>query len=324
MNNPELSIIIPIYNENAVLPELLKRLYHTLEAVHLNYEIIFVNDCSSDSSLQILKDAREKDKRIKILSFSRNFGHQTAITAGLRFSSGDAVTILDGDLQDPPELIPKFIEKWKAGFEVVHAVRTRRNDPFLKQIVCKFYYRFLNLLSRTDFHLDSGDCCLMTRRVVNQLNAMPERNRYIRGLRSWLGFKQSEIYYERDRRYAGKSKYDFLKLLKLGLDGIFSFSEIPLRISIIAGFFVSTASLLYSSFIIWDRLTPTENTLPGWTSIVAGMTFLGGVQLVVIGFLGEYIIRIFDEVKGRPMYVLDETLGFKDEDTQTLRHYSSL
>jgi len=313
-----LSAILPVYNEENLLLQLKERLISVLEKLNLDYEVIFVDDASSDNSLKLMQGFNQDNPRIKVLSFARNFGHQTAITAGLNFSTGKLVMVLDADLQDPPEIIPRFIEKWKDGYEVVYGVRVRRKDNFIKKLVCNFYYRILKELSNVDIPLDSGDCCLMDRKVVDILNMMPERNRFIRGLRRWVGFRQFGLEYERHRRFAGKSKYTFVKLIKLGLDGIISFSEIPLKVSVLIGFFVSLASLLYSIWLVLIRIFNPVNQVPGWTSIVAGITFLGGIQLIVMGFLGEYIIRIFDEVKGRPLYVLNCIIGFKNTDAENI------
>lgn len=310
------SVVIPIYNEETILPFLKDRLVSVLEQLKLSYEVIFVDDCSQDNSLYLLREFNNQNPALKALSFTRNFGHQTAITAGLNFSSGKAVMVIDGDLQDPPEIIPEFIEKWKQGFEVVYGVRKKRKDSIIKKAFCNLYYRSLKILSDTDIALDSGDCCLMDKKVVDILNKMPERNRFIRGLRRWVGFKQAAVEYERDKRHAGKPKYTPLKLIKLGLDGIFSFSKVPLKISVFLGFFISFASLLYVFWLIWNRIFNPANQVPGWTSIIVSINFLGGIQLMVMGFLGEYILRIFDEVKARPLYILNSAIGFNIKDAQ--------
>lgn len=318
-----LSVVIPICNEEEILPQLYDRTVSVLKRLGESYEVIFVNDCSSDNSLELMKVFNQENPKIKALSFSRNFGHQTAVTAGLNFSVGRAVMVMDGDLQDPPEIIPKFVEKWKEGYEVVYGVRTKRKENFFKRGLYKIYYRLLRMLSKTDIALDSGDCCLMDRKVVNLLNRMSERNRFIRGLRSWVGFRQIGLQYERDKRLAGKAKYTFFKLLELGLNGVISFSEIPLRMSIFVGFFTSVLSVIYSLYMALNRIVHPENQVPGWTSIVVGVTFLGGVQLMVLGFLGEYIVRIFDEVKGRPQYILNDVIGFKHDSAKDISSYSS-
>jgi len=324
MKKTQLSVIFPIYNEESVLPHLYERALSVLVKLGLDYEIIFVNDSSSDRSLEILQGFNQINPKVKILSFSRNFGHQMAITAGLHFSRGDAVIILDGDLQDPPEIIPQFLEKWREGYQVVYAVRATRKDPLPMRILYKMYYRLLKAISKTEIPLDSGDCCLIDHKVVNLINSIPERNRFVRGLRSWVGFRQAGIRYDRDKRFAGKPKYTFFKLLHLAMDGIISFSEIPLKISILIGFFVSISSLLYSVYLIANTIFNFQHRIPGWASIVVGITLLGGVQLTVMGFLGEYIIRIFDEVKGRPPYILNGCIGFDDNYAENIRRYSGL
>lgn len=314
METQDLSVVIPIYNEEETLPRLHQRLVEVLNNIGMSYEIIFINDCSTDNSFNIMEEFNRLDKRIKILSFSRNFGHQAAITAGINFSKAKAVVVMDGDLQDPPEIIPKFVEKWKLGYEVVYGIRTKRKEPILKRALYKVYYRLLSKLSDIDIPLDSGDFCLMDSKVVSLLNSIPERNRFVRGLRRWVGFKQVGLEYERAKRYKGSPKYTFLKLSKLGLDGIISFSGIPLRVAGFTGFIISSASVIYSVVILINRIINTSGQIPGWTSIVVGISFLGGIQLMVMGLLGEYIIRIFDEVKRRPLYVLNAAVGFHNKD----------
>lgn len=320
----DISVVVPIYNEEEVLPHFYRHLSDVLGNSGLSYEIIFVNDGSSDKSFQIMEGLNCSDRRIKVLSFSRNFGHQVAITAGLNFSKARASVVMDGDLQDPPEVILEFIEKWKSGYEVVYGVRTKRKEHIFKRELYSIYYKLLRRMSNIDIPLDSGDFCLMDSKVVALLNSIPERNRFIRGLRRWVGFRQIGIIYERGRRYAGKPKYTYFRLLKLGLDGIISFSGIPLKSALVAGFFVSLLSVVYSFVIVLHRILHTKNQIPGWTSIVAGVTFLGGIQLMVMGILGEYIIRIYEEVKRRPMYILNAVVGFQDADARSLSNNSSL
>lgn len=310
----KLSIIIPIYNEEEILELLFEKLKAVLEALSLNYEVIFVNDGSTDKSLEILKSFYNQDKRFKTISFSRNFSHQIALSAGLNFVKGQAVVIMDGDLQDPPRLIPSLIKKWQEGYQVVYAIRKKRKENFFKKLTYKIYYRLLRKMAKIDIPLDSGDFCLMDKKIVKLINSLPERTRFIRGLRSWMGFKQIGIEYERDKRLAGQPKYTLAKLLTLALDGIISFSGAPLRTAIIFGFVVSTLSFFYAIFIGLIRIfTPFLNQIPGWTTIIAVITFLGGVQLIIIGFIGEYITRIFDEVKNRPLYIIDEKIGFEEK-----------
>ncbi|HHL39856.1 MAG TPA: glycosyltransferase [Deltaproteobacteria bacterium] len=312
-NGTDISVVVPVYNEREVLPHLYERLASVLEGLGMSYEIIFVNDASTDDSLHILRGLHERDGRVKILSFSRNFGHQTAVTAGLNFSRGRAVVVMDGDLQDPPECIPAFVARWREGNEVVYGVRRKRKESLMKRALYKVYYRVLRLLSKVDIPLDSGDFCLMDRKVVELLNHMPERNRFVRGLRRWVGFRQAGVPYERDARYAGESKYTFFKLVKLALDGIVSFSELPLKASVLIGFAISIMTVVYSFYLIVNRIVHPANQIPGWTSIIVAVTFLGGIELMVMGFLGEYLLRIYDEVKDRPQYILNGVIGFEEK-----------
>lgn len=313
LNNFKLSIVVPICDEEEVLEQLYSRLEKILNG-NFNYEVIFVNDYSRDRSLEILKKISQKDDRYKIVSFSRNFGHQIAVSAGLKFSTGDAIVVMDGDLQDPPELIPKFLEKWQEGYEVVYAVRKKRKEPLLLRIAYKTYYRILKRVTKINIPLDSGDFCLMDKKVVVLLNSLPERTRFVRGLRSWVGFRQVGLEYERDKRFAGKAKYNFTRLLKLATDGVISFSDAPLKIATILGFVISFLSICYGIYIFIDVIFHFNTRVPGWSSLVVGMTFLGGIQLIVLGFIGEYLIRIFEEVKSRPLYIIDELIGFEKND----------
>jgi len=311
MKEANISVVVPALNEQELLNELYKRLSNSLDNIDKDYEIIFVDDGSTDETLNLLKELNRNDQRVKSISFSRNFGHQTAISAGLSFSSGVAVIIMDADLQDPPEILPKFIEKWKAGYKVVYGIRRFRKEIMFKRVAYKVFYRVLKSISRIDIPLDAGDFCLMDRKVVDIINGLPERARFVRGLRSWAGFSQIGLEYERDRRLAGKAKYDLYKLLKLAIDGIISFSDFPLRMAIAIGSIVSTLSIIYAGYITYLRLFSIYE-IPGWATIVVAITFLGGVQLIMLGVLGSYISRIFDEVKARPLYIISETVGFEE------------
>jgi dolichol-phosphate mannosyltransferase len=310
MSNPTYSVIIPIYNEQEIIPELYHRLTKTLTALESDYEIICVDDGSQDRSYAMIKELSESDSHIKLLSFSRNFGHQAAVTAGLNFATGEAVIVMDGDLQDPPELIPQLAEKWRNGYDVVYAIRKARKEGFFKKACYKAFYRVLSAMSEIDIPLDSGDFCLMSKKVVVRLNQLPERNRFIRGLRSWVGFAQIGIEYERDKRFAGKEKYTFRKLMTLALDGIFSFSKMPLRMASILGFSISIVSFLFIFQTLIEKLF-FDISPQGWTSTVIIISFFGGIQLIMIGLVGEYLVRIYDEVKQRPVYILKDMIGFK-------------
>ncbi len=307
----DLSIVVPIYNEEEILEALFEKLYNVLESLKLNYEVVFIDDGSSDNSLEILRNIYLRNKQFKTISFSRNFGHQIAVSAGLNLASGKAVVIMDGDLQDPPEIIPHLIKKWQEGYDAVYVIRKNRKENLFKKAAYKIYYRLLHKLADINIPLDSGDFCLMDQKVVKLINSLPEKTRFIRGLRSWASFKQIGMEFERDKRLAGKSKYTFSKLLNLALDGVMSFSGVPLKMVIVFGFIISALSLVYAIYIGLNRIFTTSNQLPGWTTIVVAVTFLGGVQLTITGLIGEYIARIFNEVKNRPLYILKEKIGFE-------------
>jgi dolichol-phosphate mannosyltransferase len=305
-----ISIVIPVYNESECLPELYSRLVTVLEKQRKPFEIIFVNDNSTDSSLLFLKQTAQKDHRVKILNLSRNFGQQVAISAGLEHASGKAVIVMDADLQDPPEIIPDLIARWEEGNEVVNAVRKDRKEGFLKRSAYFIFYRLIERIS--DIHIvpDSGDFSLMDSKVVDILNSMPERNRFIRGLRGWVGFKQTELEYKRSRRFAGKTKYPYIKLLKLAVDGFVSFSKIPLRMASVLGIVLSLSSFLYIIYLLFMKLV-FGIPLQGWTSTIVCIVFFGGTQFIISGIMGEYIARIVDDTKKRPLYILNEKINFE-------------
>lgn len=301
-----ISLVFPVYNEEEVLPALFERLRnldHELDQYEL--EIIFVNDGSHDASLELMQDFRRQTPHCKILDFSRNFGHQIAITAGIDFATGDAVILLDADLQDPPELLPKFLAKWEEGYQVVYAVRKKRQEHVLKRLAYFSFYRILQKISDIPIPLDSGDFCLMDRAIVNILTSMQERNRFVRGLRSWAGFKQIGLEYDRDKRHSGEVKYTFPKLVKLALNGIFSFSYFPLRIASYTGFVVSFISFLGIVIYLYKKLV-VGGEPQGFPTLVILVLFLGGIQLLSLGVIGEYIGRIYDEVKRRPTYIIKQ------------------
>jgi len=303
------SVVIPVFDEEENLESLYHRLSRVLKALFNDYEIIFVDDGSTDNSLKVIKKFRETDERIKIIIFSRNFGHQIAITAGLDYTCGSVVIVMDADLQDPPEVIPQLVEKWKEGYDTVYAIRESRKDPILKRAIAFTFYRLLQRMSDIDIPIDAGDFRLMSRRVVDILKAMRERNRFVRGLASWAGFRQSSIRYARDRRYTGKSKYTLWKLARLAFDGVTSFSRFPLRLAIYLGLVVSLVSFFYAAKIIIDTLL-FGRTVPGWATLMAAVLFLGGVQLVVVGIVGGYIGRVYVEVQQRPLYLIKQKIGF--------------
>ena len=303
---PQVSVLLPVFNEEENIPELYQRLVAVLEGLG-DYELLFINDGSSDRSAEIIRDLQKANPQVTLINLSRNFGHQAAITAGLDCSAGKAVIILDSDLQDPPELIKEMLSKWRAGAKVVYAVRsTRQENPFKRGAYYAFY-RTLRLLSHVAIPLDSGDCCLLDRAVVNRLNSLPERNRFLRGLRSWVGFEQVALPYERQKRHAGKPKYKFRHLLKLGLDGIFSFSVVPLRLATFLGLAVCLFGIAFLVFAVVSYFLNIGSPV-GWTSIIALILIVGGTQLFICGILGEYLARIYDETKQRPLYVIESLL----------------
>jgi dolichol-phosphate mannosyltransferase len=303
-----LSFVFPVYNEEEVLPTLYERIRRLIDTLSYDSEVILVNDGSEDRSLELMRQFHQKDCRFKILDFSRNFGHQTAITAGIDFATGDAVILMDADLQDPPELIPQFLDKWQEGYHVVYGVRKTRQEHLLKRVAYATFYRVLQRVSDIRIPLDSGDFCLMDRAVVEILKAMPERNRFVRGLRSWAGFRQTGLEYDREKRHSGDVKYTLAKLIKLALNGIFSFSYFPLQLAGYAGFMISIASFLAILVYLYKKLV-IGGEPEGFPTLVILILFMGGIQLIFLGVIGEYIGRIYDEVKRRPPYVLRKIYG---------------
>ncbi|NES22018.1 MAG: glycosyltransferase family 2 protein [Symploca sp. SIO3E6] len=311
--NPKYSLVVPVYNEETTILELYRRMQAVMDELG-EVELILVNDGSRDRTLWLLRELHQKDSRVCYLSLSRNFGHQIAVTAGLNFVRGQVIVILDADLQDPPELIPLMVEKWQQGYQIVYAQRTQRyQEGWLKRLFAYVFYRLLRNLADVDIPLDTGDFCLMDRRVVDILNTMPERNRYIRGLRSWVGFSQTAIQYERDPRFAGEVKYTFHKSLSLAANGLVSFSRIPLRLSTYIGLLAALVAVLMAMLVLYWRIVAPSSPLTGFATIMIAIFFLGAVQLVSIGILGEYVGRIYEEIKGRPLYVLSEVGGLHDE-----------
>lgn len=309
----QLSVVIPIFNEEETLPELHRRLRDVLESLEISYEAILVDDGSQDGSSAILKKIAEEDPRFKAIRFSRNFGHQAALYAGLRRALGDAVILMDGDLQDPPEVIPQLIEEWRQGSDVVFAVRRNRKESLAKRLAYAWYYRFLSRLAYVPIPLDSGDFSLMSRRVADLLRNMPERNKFLRGLRSWVGFRQTAVEYDRDGRFAGSSKYTLAKLVRLALDGLIAYSYVPLKLSYLLGGIVALLSFALAFAYFLQRILSDQYIPQGFTTLAILVLFLGGIQLIALGLIGEYIGRIYDEVKRRPEYVEAEVIGFETE-----------
>ncbi len=308
---PELSIVIPVFNEEEVLPELHRRLTAVLSGLVPSYEILLVNDGSTDGTPEILRELIRQDQHLVTIDLSRNFGHQVAISAGLEYSRGKAVVIMDGDLQDPPEVIPRFVAKWREGFAVVYAIRQKRKEAFFKRLAYAMFYRLLQVISHTDIPLDAGDFCIMDRRVVDLLVRMPERNRFLRGIRSWLGFRQIGLPYERSARQGGEPKYTFRRLIFLALDGLLSFSYKPLRLISVLGLGVSLGSLLLALYYVLKKVLYALDP-PGFTTLVVAILFLAGIQLVTIGVMAEYVARISDEVKRRPLFIVSQVSRGQD------------
>lgn len=314
------SIIIPVYNEELVVRETYKRLKAVMEQTDGPYELLFVNDGSKDKTIDILKELSVRDEMVKYLDFSRNFGHQIAITAGMDYAAGEAVVIIDADLQDPPELMLEMIQKWKEGYEVVYAKRTKRKgETFFKKQTAHLFYRVLRALTDIDIPLDTGDFRLIDRKVCDQLVSMKERSRFVRGLVSWVGFKQTAIEYERDERLAGETKYPLKKMLRFSMDGITSFSYKPLKLASILGILLSFSSVIWMFIVLYLKLF-TESTVTGWSSLLMTMLFFNGVVLVMLGVIGEYIGRIYDEAKNRPLYILQDSRRVERENEKVSRY----
>jgi polyisoprenyl-phosphate glycosyltransferase len=306
-----LSMVIPCYNEEEVIGETMKRLSSFCTGLtNLDVELIFVDDGSRDRTRELLKGFAAEDLRVRVIGFARNFGHQVAVTAGIDAASGDAVVVIDADLQDPPEVVHQMIARWREGYDVVYGTRRERlGESVFKTATARAFYRLLNRLSDIPIPLDTGDFRLISRNVVDTLRAMPERDRFVRGMVSWVGFKQIALPYKRAERFAGESKYPFRKMLRFGMDGILSFSTKPLQMSIAMGMLCASLSLLGIFYALFFRLF-TDTWVPGWTALMIAVLFIGGVQLISIGILGEYVGRIYHEIKNRPLYIVQEYLGF--------------
>ncbi|MBX4205653.1 glycosyltransferase family 2 protein [Candidatus Microgenomates bacterium] len=303
------SVVIPIFNEEKNIPILFKRLEKTLKKLTSSYEIIFINDGSHDKSLQKLKELRNKNKKVKIATFSRNFGHMSAVNAGLVLSLGEKVIIMDADLQDPPEVIEKMWHKSKEGYQVIYGIKEKRKENFVRKFLFSTFYKILNNISSYKMPLDAGTFSLLDRKIVNILINLPEKNKYISGLRAWTGFKQTGIVYERAARYSGKPM-SIRKLTKLAMDGMISFSYLPLRLASFFGFICATLAIIAIIGVIILRIFFGWGII-GWASTLTTILLVSGVQLITLGIIGEYLARIYDEVKGRPEYIFSEKIGFK-------------
>lgn len=301
---PRYSIVVPIYNESAVLPLFFERLDAVISGVSGGVEVILVNDGSTDASLELILAKQERASGYRCINLSRNFGHQSAITAGLDFACGDAVITMDADLQDPPEIIPDMIAKWLEGYEVVSAKRSKREGESLFKVVsAKYFYRLLKKLSNIEIEEDVGDFRLLDRQVLDVLKSMREQDRFVRGMISWIGFRQTCIVFTRSKRAAGESKYPISKMFRLAENGIIGFSDIPLRIALWLGFLVSLGAFAYGAYVLFGYIVHRE-LVPGWTSTVLILSFLGGMQIMLIGVVGLYIGKIHLQVKNRPLYVI--------------------
>lgn len=311
--DPEISVVVPLYNEELVIDEMQQRLIDVLEGCAKNFEIILVNDGSQDNTLQLAQKLCQKDQRIKLISFSRNFGHQIAITAGMDMCHGQAVVVIDADLQDPPEVIPQMLQKWREGYQVVYGVRDKRDgESWFKLFTAAAFYRILKRMTSVKIPVDTGDFRLIDRRVLNEFNQMREQSRFVRGMISWVGFKQGEVRYNRNERFAGETKYPFKKMLKFAIDGMLSFSQVPLKISSTFGLVSAGISFFFMIYGLVVKYFFPENAIPGWASLFSAVLFLGGVQLICLGVLGEYIGRIYEEIKKRPLYIIDEKINLKE------------
>jgi polyisoprenyl-phosphate glycosyltransferase len=310
---PVISILAPVYNEEPVLPELYRRVREVMEEVGEPWELVLVNDGSRDRSAEVIAALHKQDPRVKGLSFSRNFGFQIAVTAGLDHVEGDAVILADADLQDPPDVFPAMIQRWREGYDVVYGVRaSREGETWFKLVTAKLFYRLIYRITDINIPLDTGDFRLMDRRVINVLRRMPERNRFLRGMIPWLGFRQTGVPYERRARFAGESKFSGMRqMLPFALDAITSFSYLPLQLATYLGFGLAALSGLAIIAVILLRLLGPTTPLAGQATTLVVVLFLGGVQLISLGIIGEYLGRIYDEVKGRPLYLIDESWGIE-------------
>ena len=313
-SRPTISIIAPVYNEEAILHELYKRVSETLETLGEPWELVLVNDGSWDRSYEIMLELHQQDPRVHIVNFSRNFGHQIAITAGMDYAQGQAVVIIDADLQDPPSVILEMVDKWREGYEVVYAIRReRKGETRFKLWTAKMFYRIINKITGVNIPLDTGDFRLLDRKAVDALRQIREHHRFMRGLSVWIGFRQTGVTYVREERFAGETKYPLSKMLRFAMDGITSFSYLPLQFATYIGFIIAGLSVLGILITIILRLSGSQAFYGQATTLVM-VLFLGGIQLISLGIIGEYLGRIYDEVKNRPLYIVDEAVGFEQRD----------
>lgn len=309
---PDVSVVVPIHNEQGSIPLLLPRLEAVMKV--FSHEVILIDDGSSDRSIELLRAAAAKDNRIKLLSFSRNFGHQVAVTAGLEYARGKAIVIIDADLQDPPEVIVPMVAKWREGYDVVYGKRARREgESFMKKATAKLFYRVMRSLTQFSIPVDTGDFRLVSRRAADAFLAMPERQRFVRGMFSWVGFRQTGVVYNREVRQQGQTNYTYAKMIRLAFDGITSFSYIPLKLASYVGFCSAGFGFVMILYSIYEKFYGAD-TMKGWASILVTVLFLGGTQLLMIGLLGEYVGRVHDELKQRPLYIIRERANLDGPD----------
>ncbi len=307
------SVVVPVYNEEEVINVTYKRLTEVMQSTGESYEIIFVNDGSRDKTAMMAREICKNDSNVKLIDFSRNFGHQTAITAGMDYSCGDAVVVIDADLQDPPEVILEMLKKWREGYEIVYGQRIKREgETWFKKFTAKVFYRFLNKMTDVDIPVDTGDFRLIDRKVCDAMKTITERNRYVRGIVSWLGFKSAPVEFERQKRFAGTTKYPLKKMIKFASDAIMSFSYKPLKLATFMGSFVSIVSFIGLLVMIVLKLCGIGEYVDGWTSLAVISLFLNGIVLMILGIMGEYIGRIYDEAKDRPLYVIRDAVNFEN------------
>lgn len=319
MPRPTLTLVLPIYNEEEVIPILHERLQSFLGTLGVDAEVLFVNDGSKDRSLPLLRELAKKDPRYRVLSFSRNFGHQSAITAGVDYAQGKAVVVMDADLQDPPEVVVEMLARWREGYDVVYGKRrSREGETWFKLITAKYFYRIFRAMIPIEVPLDAGDFRLMSRQVVLTLRSLREAHRFVRGMVSWVGFRQIAVLYDRPGRAAGETKYPLKKMVRFAIDGITSFSVVPLRFATYLGMLISVASVAYAVWALFDKLV-LHNTVQGWTTTVVLVALLSSVQLLMIGILGEYVGRIYEQVKQRPLYLVGDRINLpRHPDTDEL------
>jgi len=313
MANPVYSVVIPAYNEQEVINEAYKRLTTVMKGMNESYELVFINDGSTDDTAQIIAGFCENDPSVRLINFTRNFGHMAAISAGMEHARGDGIFIIDADLQDPPEIFPDMAEKWKEGYHVIYGKRIKRKgESIFKRMSASIFYRFLRRMTSVDLPRDTGEFRMIDRKVCDAVNKLPEKNRYIRGLVSWVGFKQIPVEYEREKRFAGVTKYPLKKMIAFATDAVTSFSYKPLKLATTLGFSISLFSFLYILYVFYERIF-TDRAITGWASTIAAILFTQGIVLMILGLMGEYIGRIYSELQNRPIYIVQEIIEDKGE-----------